>query len=169
MVDVGKVAPQPQEALLQLAVVLQGKVAEKSSNHGTLLVGQVRDVVQLVDVAQIGEDAVGIGHVLVDVVEVRQQQLAPAVELVQRLLHARTLAERLVQVAHQLDGVGHHQVRLLAEEVADGDVGRAPEGLAGQPRQVLVQKQRGTLVGEYHGDARQVGAVLADDVLGHIF
>ena len=83
MVDVGKVAPQPQEALLQLAVVLQGKVAEKAANHGALLVGQVRDVVQLVDVAQIGEDAVGIGHVLVDVVEVRQQQLAPAVELVQ--------------------------------------------------------------------------------------
>ena len=93
-----------------------------------LLVGQVAQVVQLVDVAQIGKDVVGIGHVLVEVVEVADEQLAPAVELVERLVRVRLQAERQVKVAHQLDGVGNSQRRLLAEQLADGDVDGTPQG-----------------------------------------
>ena len=52
-----------------------------------------------------------------------------------------------MEVAHQLDGVGNHQVRLLAEEVADGDVRRTPDGFLGQPCKVLVEKQRAVVEG----------------------
>ena len=93
MIDVGKVTPQVQEALFQLAVVILGEIAEETVNHLALLVGEIRDVVEFVDVFQIGKHAVGIGHVLVDVVEVGQQQLSPAVELVERLLRLRAQAE----------------------------------------------------------------------------
>ena len=107
VVYIGEVAPQAQEPLLQLAVVVGTEVAEEPLYHGPLLVCEVGDIVQLVYVPQVGEHAVRVGHVLVDVVEVTEQQLAPAVELVQRLRGARLPTERLVQLAHKLDGVGH--------------------------------------------------------------
>ena len=130
VVDVGKVAPEAQEALLQLRLVLFGEVAEEVFQELALLIGKVAEVVELMDVAQVGKDTVGIGHILVDVVEVADEQLSPAVELVERLVRTRMQAERLVQVANQLDGVANRQRRLLAEQFADGDIGRTPKRLA---------------------------------------
>ena len=109
VVDVDEVAPQAQEALLELGLVLLGEMAEEVLQELALLIGEIAQVVELVDVAQVGEDAVGISHILVDVVEIADEQLSPAIELVKRLVRACMQAERLVQVAHQLDGVGHRQ------------------------------------------------------------
>ena len=122
------------------------------------------------DVAQIGEDMVCIGHVLIDVVEVADEQLPPAEEFVESLLRACKLTEGLIKVADQFDRVGDVGLRLLTEEFADGDIGRTPEGLPlRQTGQVLVEEQRGTLVREHHRCARQVGAVFADDVFCDVF
>ena len=82
MVNVGKVAPKAQEAFLQFCVVVVGEVAEEAAYHFALLFGEVGNVVQFVNVTQVGKHAVGICHVLVDIVEVGQKQLPPAVELV---------------------------------------------------------------------------------------
>ena len=61
VVDVGKVAPQAEESLLQFGVVILGEITKEAANHLALFVGEIRNVVELVDVAQVGEDAVGIG------------------------------------------------------------------------------------------------------------
>ena len=169
VVDVSKVAPQAQETLFEFGLMLLGEMAEEMAQQFALLVGKIAQVVEFVDVAQVGKYAVGVGHVLVDVVEVADEQLAPTIELVERLVAAGLKTERLVQVAHQLDGVGHMQLTLLAEQFADGDVGRAPQGLLRDASQLVVEKQRGALIGEYDSGARQVGAVLADNIFCNVF
>ena len=58
---------------------------------------------------------------------------------------------------------------MLAEEVADGDVGRAPYGLTRKAGKVLVEEESGALVREYDGDAREVGAVFADYIFCDVF
>ena len=121
------------------------------------------------NVLKVAEYAVGVCHVLVDVVEVGKQQLSPAVEVVERLVDARTLRERLVYVAYQLYRVGWLEVGMLAEEVADSDVGWAPYGLTRYTCKMLVEEQSGALVRKHHGDAREVGAVLADYIFCDIF
>ena len=73
MVDIDEVAPQTQEALFELRLVLFSEVAEKVLQQLALLIGKVAEVVELMDVAQVGKDTVGIGHILVDVVEIADQ------------------------------------------------------------------------------------------------
>ena len=153
VVDVGQVCPQSDEALTQLALAVVGEVAEETAQHLPLLFSEEGVVVHLVQVCDVGQHVVGIGHLLVDVVEVSQQQLAPSEEVVEGLVDASLCGERLVQLAHQLHGVGHLQRGVAAEEVADGDIGRAPDGLASLACQVVVEKEGGTLVGEDHGEA----------------
>ena len=111
------------------------------------------------DVAQIGEHLIGRSHILVKVVEVGEQQLSPAVEMVERLIDARTRGKALVEFTDKQDRVGHLQVGMTAEEVADGDVGRTPERLSGEARKMLVEEERCTLVGEDNGYATEVGAI----------
>ena len=73
VVDIDEVAPQTQEALFELRLVLFSEVAEKVLQQLALLIGKVAEVVELMDVAQVGKDTVGIGHILVDVVEIADQ------------------------------------------------------------------------------------------------
>ena len=44
-----------------------------------------------------------------------------------------------------------YALRVVAEQVADGDIGRAPHGLAGFAGYMFTQEERGSLVGEHHG------------------
>ena len=121
------------------------------------------------DVAQIGKHLAGIGHVLIDVVEVGDEQLSPTVEVVERFVDARRGCEYLVQVAHQFDGVGGGERGVLLEELANGEVGGAPDGLLHLRGEALVHEERCSLVGEDDGDACQVLAVFAEYVAGYIF
>ena len=161
--------PQAEEALFEFAVVVVGEVAEEAADHLALLVGEVGYIVELVDVAQVGEDLVGRAHVLVEIVEVGEQQLAPAVEVVEGLVDARAGGEGLVELTDEQDGVGNLQLRVAAEEVADGDVGGAPEGLTSEAGEVLVEEERGTLVGEDDGHAGEVGAISGEQVGCYVF
>ena len=109
-VDVADVAPQAQEPFLEFAVMVVGEVAEEAAYHLALLVGEVGHIVELVDVAEVGEDLIGWPHVLVEVVEVGEQQLSPAVEVVEGLVDACAVGEALVEFADEEDGVGDLQL-----------------------------------------------------------
>ena len=109
-VDVADVAPQAQEPFLEFAVMVVGEVAEEAAYHLALLVGKVGHIVELVDVAEVGEDLIGWPHVLVEVVEVGEQQLPPAVEVVEGLVDACAVGEALVEFADEEDGVGDLQL-----------------------------------------------------------
>ena len=134
-------APQTEETLLQFSVVILREIAEKAANHLTLFVGEIRNVVELMDVAQVGKDTVGICQIFVNIVEVSKQQLAPAVEFIEALVRPRAAAERLMEVADELDGVGSLECRLLTEEFADSDIGWAPNRLLGYACEMVVEEQ----------------------------
>ena len=65
------------------------------------------------EVAQVGKHLVGIGHALVDVVEVGQQQLSPAIEVVECFVKTSMLDEALVQVGNEFQLVGYVQGGML--------------------------------------------------------
>ena len=140
MIDSPNLRPDIQEPLLQDGVLVVREIPEEPFDSLTLFVGEVTHVVVLVDIAQIGKHLVGIRHILVQVVEIGQQQLSPTVEMIQRLVGPGDGDKRLVQVAHQFDGVGHRQFPVLTKQVADGHVGRTPYGLVRQPCQLTVQE-----------------------------
>ena len=62
------------------------------------------------DVSKVGKNLMGIGHVLVDIIKVGKQQLAPSVETVERLILTGDFRIGTIEVADQLDGVGNHQL-----------------------------------------------------------
>ena len=70
MIDVTEMAPEVEKTLFEFAVVVFREVDEELLDNGFLLVCQIRYVVQLVNVSQIGKHLVGFSHVLVYVVEV---------------------------------------------------------------------------------------------------
>ena len=82
--------------------------------------------------------------------------------MIEAFIDAGTLGKALMELADQLDGVGHLSLAMTTEEVADGDIGRTPERFSCHTCQMLVEKQGRTLVGEDHRDARQVGAVFPE-------
>ena len=149
--------------------MIVGEVAEELSDDVPLLGGEEGTVVEFVNVAHVGKDTLGRRHVLVDIVEVAQQQLSPAVEVVEGLVDACTFHKTTVQVADEFDGVGHGEVGMTAEEVADRDIGRTPQGLCCETGQMLVEEERGTLVGENHSHPGEIGAETVKQVGGDIF
>ena len=169
VVDIPDAAPQTEEPLLEFAVVFVGEIAEEALYEFALLIGEIRHIIEFVDVTQVGEDAVGRTHVLVEVVEVGEQQLAPAIEVVERLVDARASGEALVEFADEQDGVGDLEFGVAAEEVADGDIGGTPQRTACQTGKVVVEEQRGTFVGEDYGDTGEVGAEAGEEVRGDVF
>ena len=167
-IDVSELVPEREEFLLELGVLPLSEIAEKLFEQSFLLFAEVGDAVELVEVFYVGEHFLCVGEVFVDVVEVFEQNLAPAVELVEGFASSRDVVIDLVEVANEFDGVGHGKRALLSEKVADGGVGRAPDGLSGLLREVLVEEERGSLVGEYDGGLREVRSVFCKDVLGDV-
>ena len=79
---------------------------------------------------------------LVHIVEVAEHELAPSVELVERLVGVLHYFEvNFVQFADEHDVVGNLQVGLLAEEFADGDVLRTPYGCGADVLQGFVEEE----------------------------
>ena len=62
--------------------MLLGKIAEEVAYDLALVVREIADVVELMQCPKVGKHLVGLGHVLVDVVEVSQQHLSPSVEVI---------------------------------------------------------------------------------------
>ena len=70
VIDIANTTPQTEEPLFEFAVMIVGEVTEETLYEFALLVGEIRHIVEFVDVAEVGEDTVGGTHVLVEVVEV---------------------------------------------------------------------------------------------------
>ena len=79
------VVPQAQEPFLDDAVACRGEVAEEMRERVMLLLCQVAEVVQAMQVVDVGEHCFCLGEMLVHVVEVGQYDFAPAPELVNGL------------------------------------------------------------------------------------
>ena len=126
VIDIADTTPQTEEPLFELAVMIVGEVTEETLYEFALLVGEIRHIVEFVDVAEVGEDTVGGTHVLVEVVEVGEQQLPPAIEMVECLVNACATGKALMEFADEQDGVGHLQFGMAAEKIADSDIGRTP-------------------------------------------
>ena len=101
-------------------------MGKEPTDDCTLFVGEIRHVVQFVNVAYIGKHTVGVRHILVNVVKVGQHQLSPSEKLIQRLARSRLMAERLIEFTNEFDGIGNLYVRQAAEQIADSDIGRTP-------------------------------------------
>ena len=86
---------------LQFRHLLDGEIAEELAQR--FLLSFLQEVIfagQLVQVFQVAEQCLGVGHVLVGIVKVTDEHLAPEVKFVQALLAARYCTEHLVEVAH---------------------------------------------------------------------
>ena len=169
VVDVFEMVPEFQKSFFQLAVVVGTEILEELLECLDLLCRQIRSVVKLMVIAEVGKHLVGVGHILVEVVEVGQQQLSPSVEVVECLVDARLEGETPMEVGYQFDGVGNLQFRLLFKQFADGQVGWAPDGSARPSRQILVQEECCAFVGEYNGCLREVIAPFLQDVVCYKF
>lgn len=122
------------------------EIAEEFLDHCFLIVCEIRNIVEFMDVTQIGKEQFGIYHVLIYIVKIGKEELPPTVKVIEGLINACACYEYLVQVADRLDWVSNLQVGVSAEEVADGDVCGSPDRLAGQLRQIGIEEECCTLV-----------------------
>ena len=164
--------PDVQEALLELGITLGGEVTEEVLEGLLLLVGQIIQRLQLHQLVDIQEDSLGIGQMLVYIVEVRQDNLAPSPELIECIflvhpLGEDSLTEDLIQRGDAVDGVGLHVGREAVEEVAHGDVTGCPDGFVAGQRQFLIQEEAGTLAREYHCYVVHIVAKTLQKVFGY--
>ncbi len=164
-VDGAKVVPDGEELLLELRGLLDGEVVEELADGGFLRRGEEAVVVEVAELLQVAQQTVGIGHVLVDVVEVANQQLAPEEEFVERLVAAGLLLVDLIEQARQAQRVANGVWRQALKQFADAAVdGRPQRRAASLACQVLVEEQAGTLVGEDHSRTAQVVTQTAVEV-----
>ena len=111
-----------------------------------------------------------VTHVLVEVVKVGEEECSPREEMVEGLwTECGVAAEDVVETADKKYVIGDSQRGVVAEEVADGDIGGAPQRravvfLMGEEGKLLVEEERRALVGEYDSDARHVCAEAAQKV-----
>ena len=119
------------------------------------------------DVAEQGENLLGIAQMLVDIIKITQHHFAPAIELLQCLVLASHMAIGFVEFADEFDAVSQSEFRQRLEDFADGGVSRTPDGVVAQLRQRLVEKQCSTLVGEHNRHLVKVCSVLLQYVFGN--
>ena len=121
LIEGQEVVPDLEEVLADFAFLMGVKVGKESAQHLFLFVGQEGiGVFQGLEVAEVLKQGFGIGHVLVEVVEVRQNALGPSVENVERWRPLHSLGVASVETAHRVDGVIDRKSRKAVEEVADG-------------------------------------------------
>ena len=78
--------PEAEEPSFHLGDMVLVKAVEEAFEHGLLLVVEIGEVIQCMDVRDIGEHLRCVCHVLVHIVKVGQQESAPGQEPVEGLL-----------------------------------------------------------------------------------
>ena len=136
-----------------------------------MLVNVVQGVERL-EVGQVGEELLHIDQILVGIIEVGQNLLAPAIEGVQRLLHVCLLHIKAVDAANRFDGVGHDDGREAVEQFADGQIRGSPDrrGLfaLGILHQVFGEEEARALVGAHDGHLAEVAAEALAQTVGNL-
>ncbi|EJW92444.1 hypothetical protein EVA_19446 [gut metagenome] len=149
VVDRTQLIPQRDELLLQHGALFDGEILEKQLDGLLLfLVQEVIFICQFLEVLQVAEQLVGIDPIFVDIIEIANQQFAPKVEIVQRLLTLGGFSKHLVEFAHQPDRVARFQIRQLLKQITDAHGSRRPDGAVGFTSQVFIEEQVGPFVGE---------------------
>ena len=88
--------PKLQKSTFQFAIMFFAEITEELLEDIALLLAQIRGVVVFVDIAEIGEDMLCRSHVLVEVIEIREQDLSPSVEMVEGFVNSCTLGKALM-------------------------------------------------------------------------
>ena len=167
-VDFAQRVPHQGKPALQSGIVLDGEVVEELADCLFLFIlHEVEALGHVVEVFQVAEKRIGICHILVGVVEVAYHHFAPEIEVVKRLVAARDLNVRSVEVAHQLHRIADEKARRLSEQFADAQVGRRPEWLLRFFGEVFVEKQSGAFVREDYCRAAQFASGLFKQVVRH--
>ena len=167
VVERSEILPDVVELLLQDGFSFH--FAEELLQTFILLFGEEGEVAHLLPCLKVDEQFVGFHKVLVEVIEVGEHELSPREEMVEGLLAACELHVFAVKAEDELYLVGHLQVGMLAEEVTDRYIGRAPDGVSRFVKECLVEEERCTFVREYHGDVGKVlHTVLGDDIFGDV-
>ena len=166
-VYVAQFVPKGDEFVLQLRAFFDGEAVEEPLDGlFLLLVEEVEAVHDVLQLLQVAEELVGIHQVLVHIVEVADEQFAPKVEIVKRLLAAGLFAEYLIEFAHQPNRVSQLQRGELAEQFTDADVSGRPDGTVCFGGQVFVEEQPCAFVRENDGGAREVVSYFGIQVFG---
>ena len=144
-------------------------MAKKSLQHLPLFIGEIRRVVEFVQMSHVAEHLVGRGSILIHIIKIGQHQLSPSIKAVERLGRSRALTVDTMKVGHELDVIGHSSATILAKKLPDGLVGRTPQRALTLAGQMLVEKERGAFVGKHHHKACQVVAMLGQQIGGNSF
>ena len=110
MIDLAEMTPQLKELPLECCLMIVGEITEELPENALLFVGEIVYTIQLMQVAQVGKHLISISHVLVYIIEIGQQQLSPAIEMVERLLDTGAMDEALVELTNELHRIAHHEV-----------------------------------------------------------
>ena len=124
MIDSAKVFPDIVEALLQIRPVHNG--SEELFEALSLLFAQEREVFHILPGLKMNEEFIGLCHIFVNVVKVCQHQLSPGIEVIQAFHGACLLSVNVVETEDKRYLVRDFQVRMIAEQVADGDICGTP-------------------------------------------
>ena len=126
VVHLGHRLPHLEEALFEFGLVLGIEVLEELAQGRDLCIVEVVYAVHCGQFGHVGEEFVGRHHVLVDVVEVVHQYLAPTVEVVERRGAGHQAGVDGIEGADVADGVAGRVGRELLEQFVDGDEARCP-------------------------------------------
>ena len=132
--------PQSAETLAQLAFAIGIEVGKETPDEFFLRVVEKVRVIQFFEFLKIAKQLRGIGHVLVHIVEIRQNAVGPTVEGVERELVGRHIAPAAqhfhivrVETAHTVHRIVEGQVGKFAKQLADGHIERRPDrGIVGR-------------------------------------
>ena len=150
-----------------MAVAFQREIGKEGAQRLFLRRSDIVVAFQRLQVGDVGKELPGIHQVLVYVVEIGQQHLAPGVELVQRVGFSHMAGIHGMQAANTLHGRGQLVGRGVSKELGNGGVAGCPHGCGALAGQSLIQEEAGALAGEHHGETAQVGAVLGQQVAGY--
>ena len=138
LVNCRHLVPQTHETPSHERVLARGEISEEAHQRLALLVAEETVVGQFAQLPDVAEHFSGIGHVLVNVVKVGQDNLSPVPEAVQRLafdglgslLAKDTLAHaRYINMVEAADGiyrVGYDMLAQGEEQVAKRGISRCP-------------------------------------------
>ena len=102
--------------------------------------GEVRNIgFDLFDIRDIAEQHRGVDPVFVDGVEIREEHVAPEIELVERL--GVILRVNFIELCDEPDTVARHEARNLAHQVVDRHPFGLPHGPLGDARQGVDEEQ----------------------------
>ena len=155
------------------AVVVVGRVGSEGDPKGAygldlfrLQVAQV--LFYLVQVGGVGEKLPGIDEVLIDVVKVGKEHLAPVDEVVESLLRGAAADVDVVEEEEHLQMVSGLQRTELFKEGVDGEYGGRKEGAAGGVREVFAEKESCTSVGEDESHTLHIGTIGRVEAFGYL-